>query len=62
MAMKTHATRTRGKNFYYYLCRRHHEEPTVCHNRKCQRAEKAESQVRELVYEAMTDPENSVPT
>jgi site-specific DNA recombinase len=57
LAMRTHVAHKGNKRFYYYLCRRRHEEPTACHNRKHQRAEKAERQVRELVYEAMTHPE-----
>ena len=57
LAMRTHVAHKGTKRFYYYHCRRHHEDREACPNRKHQRAEKVEREVRELVYAAMTDPE-----
>lgn len=55
--MRTHVAHKGDKRFYYYLCRKHHEDREACPNRKHQRAEKVERQVRDLVYEGMTSPE-----
>jgi hypothetical protein len=55
--MKTQVTHKGNKRFYYYHCRKHHEDREACPNRKHQRAEKVERLVRDLVREAMTDPE-----
>jgi site-specific DNA recombinase len=50
-------TSPKANKTYYYYCSKHHQDWAACPNRKTHRAEDLERQVRDLVYEAMTDPE-----
>lgn len=55
--MRTNVTRKATKLYFYYLCRRHHEERDACPNRKVYRADKVEPDVWELVSELLQDPQ-----
>ncbi|MBV9455245.1 MAG: recombinase family protein [Rubrobacter sp.] len=57
LRMRTTTTRKANKTYYYYHCKKHREEWDACPNRKNHRGEELERQVRNLVREAMTDPE-----
>lgn len=55
--MRTTTSSKASKTYYYYNCSKHHQDWAACPNRKTHRAEDLERQVWDLVYEAMTDPE-----
>jgi hypothetical protein len=57
LRMRTNVTRKCGKRYFYYLCRRHHEERDECSNRKCFRADKVEPEVWGLVSGLLQNPE-----
>jgi site-specific DNA recombinase len=57
LRMRTNVTRKCGKRYFYYLCRRHHEEQDECPNRKNFRADKVEPEVWELVSGLLQNPE-----
>jgi hypothetical protein len=55
--MRTNVTQKVAKRYYYYICRKHHEEREACPNRKSHRADKVEPDVWRLISELLQKPE-----